>query len=243
MSAVILQTAGGAILFDDDILGGISDADFTADGWPVASPVGGKPGASGRGNTLIVKNNRGEFVLRHFMRGGLIGRFVTDSYLWLGEEATRAFAEWRLLSRLVAMDLPVPRPVGARYLRAGLTYRADLLTVRIPHVVPLSTRMANAPCGEEFWQSLGGQIAAFHKAGVCHADLNAYNVQIDGSDGLWLVDFDRGRLRQPGSWQQKNLARLNRSLNKIKRLDPGLEFGESDWRRFLDGYFISARFR
>jgi 3-deoxy-D-manno-octulosonic acid kinase len=79
-------------------------------------------------------------------------------------------------------------------------------------------------------------------AGVFHADLNAYNIQIDKDDKVWLVDFDRGRLRQPGRWQQQNLARLHRSLQKIKGLDPRLYFSEANWEQLLEGYFSSSRF-
>ena len=242
MNESVLQTSNGSILFDRDIFGQISDAEFTAGSWPACSPVTGRLRSSGRGNTMIVKGDQGEFVLRHFMRGGLIGRFIADSYFWLGEDATRGFGEWHLLSKLSAMGLPVPRPVAARYIRSGLTYKADLLTVLIPDVLSLSDRIAIRSHTKKFWQKLGRDIAPFHKAGVFHADLTAYNIQIDKNDKLWLVDFDRGRLRQPGSWQQKNLARLHRSLQKIKRLDPKLHYSEANWEQILDGYFSSSRF-
>ena len=140
------------------------------------------------------------------------------------------------------MELPAPRPAAARYIRSGLTYKADLLTVLIPDVIPLSDRIATLPCTEEFWRKLGSEIAPFHKAGVFHADLNAYNIQIDKDDKVWLVDFDRGSLRQPGTWQQENLGRLHRSLQKIKGLDPRLYYSESSWEQFLEGYFSSSRF-
>ncbi|MFQ5983007.1 MAG: lipopolysaccharide kinase InaA family protein, partial [Woeseiaceae bacterium] len=65
---------------------------------------------------------------------------------------------------------------------------------------------------------------------------------LEQAPGLWLVDFDRGRLREPGPWQQKNLARLKRSLQKITRLDPKLHYSESNWAQFLDGYFSASRF-
>lgn len=242
MNAEIKRSANGAILFDGDIFEDISDAEFTAGHWLASSPVSGGLRSSGRGNTMIVRSDQGEFVLRHFLRGGLIGRFVSDSYFWLGEEATRAFSEWHLLTELRAMELPVPRPAAARYTRKGFSYRADMLTIRIPDVMPLSDRIAERPGAEDFWEKLGSGIAEFHKAGVFHADLNAYNIQIDKDDKLWLIDFDRGRLRQPGSWQQSNLARLHRSLQKIKRLDPALQFSESNWDALLAGYFSSARF-
>ena len=241
-SSIVVQTAHGAILFDSAIFRDISDEEFSLKRWPESSPVTGGLRSSGRGNTCIVRGDEGDFVLRHFMRGGLIGRLVSDSYFWLGAEATRAFSEWRLLSELNAMELPVPRPAAARYCRSGVIYKADLLTVLIPDVIPLSDRIAVLPCSEEFWHKLGSEIAPFHRAGVFHADLNAYNIQIDNEDKVWVVDFDRGRLRQPGTWQQQNLARLHRSLQKIKGFDSRLYYSEACWKQFLEGYFSSPRF-
>ena len=242
MTATRRQTASGAILYDAEIFSDISDAEFEPALWPDSSPVTGRLRSSGRGSTTVVRGDAGEFVLRHFIRGGLIGHLVSDTYFWLGEEATRGFSEWRLLSELVAMELPVPRPAAARYSRNGLVYRADLLTVLIPDVMPLSERIASDSTTGEFWQKLGRGIASFHKAGVYHSDLNAYNVQIDRDDKLWLVDFDRGSLRQAGSWPQRNLKRLRRSLRKIAGLDPTLKFSNSDWQQFIDGYFNASRF-
>ena len=71
--------------------------------------------------------------------------------------------------------------------------------------------------------------------------MNAYNLQIDNKGALWMLDFDRGRLMRPGSWQQKTLRRLHRSLQKIRALDPRLHFSNRDWERFLEGYFQASR--
>jgi hypothetical protein len=40
-----------------------------------------------------------------------------------------------------------------------------------------------------------------------------------------------------GSWQRRNLARLHRSLEKIKRLDERTHFSGQDWNRLLSAYF------
>ncbi|MDZ7769002.1 MAG: lipopolysaccharide kinase InaA family protein [Woeseiaceae bacterium] len=105
----------------------------------------------------------------------------------------------------------------------------------------MSQRIAARPSDSQFWFELGAGLYRFHKAGVCHADLNAYNVQIGPRDELWLLDFDRGSLRAPGTWQQKNLARLHRSLRKVRELDPHVSWTERDWKRLLDGYFQASR--
>ena len=74
-----------------------------------------------------------------------------------------------------------------------------------------------------------------------HADMNAYNVQIDTDGLLWLLDFDKGRLRPPGPWQQETLSRLHRSLQKIMGLDPRLSFRSANWEQLLEGYFNASR--
>jgi 3-deoxy-D-manno-octulosonic acid kinase len=241
LSDTVKKTRNGAIVYDTDIINQISDAAFVPESWAKATPVTGTLRSAGRGNTMIVGQEGGEFVLRHYIRGGLPGRIVRDSYIWTGERQTRAFMEWYLLAKLVRLGLPVPRPAAARYSRSGLIYRADLLTVRIPGIRSLADRIAEAPGGPAFWVGLGRGIRKFHDAGVFHADLNAYNVQVDQSDRLYLLDFDRGKIQQAGVWQQKNLARLHRSLLKIKGLDNQLHFGPASWNGLLEGYFSESR--
>jgi len=235
------KTATGAILYDKSIIDQISEDRFTPGNWLHAEPVGGTLRSAGRGNTMFVGNVPRQFVLRHFLRGGLIGKLVRDAYVWTGEDTTRSFLEWRLLAKLAANNLRVPRPAAARYVRHGPIYRADIITVRIPQVRPLSQHMADEACGDDFWQSIGVAIHEFHKSGVYHADMNAYNLQVDKKGELWMLDFDRGRLLPPGPWQQKTLARLHRSLVKISALDPSLRFQSQDWDALLDGYFSASR--
>ncbi|MEO1204488.1 MAG: lipopolysaccharide kinase InaA family protein, partial [Pseudomonadota bacterium] len=68
-----------------------------------------------------------------------------------------------------------------------------------------------------------------------------YNLQIDEQDRLWMLDFDKGRLRAPGAWKQKTLGRLHRSLTKILAMDPRINFTPADWESLLDGYFSASR--
>ena len=211
------------------------------EGWLHAEPVGGTQGSGGRGNTMFVGNVPKQFVLRHFVRGGLVNKLVRDRYVWTGEHNTRPFAEWRMLAKMADSGLRVPRPAAARYCRHGLVYTADIITVRIPKVRPLSELIAVQSCAAAFWESLGKSVQAFHAEGVYHADMNAHNLQIDDDGELWMLDFDRGRLLQPGAWQQKTLSRLHRSLNKIRSANPALHVNAENWEQFLEGYFVASR--
>ena len=69
-----------------------------------------------------------------------------------------------------------------------------------------------------------------------HADLNAHNVLLGADRTVYLLDFDRGRVRSRGSWEQVVLERLHRSLVKVTDGLPSGRFGPEQWRRLLDGY-------
>ncbi len=230
----IERVGESVILYDGSLVNHMNEAWFDPATWS-GSPAA--PGYSGgRGTTLFVSCEGQSWVLRHYYRGGKMARIARDGFAWFGAERTRSFAEWRLLARLREANLPAPRPVAARYVRTGLIYRADLITVRIPGVVPLSTRLARAALSEKVWGRVGECVGRFHAARVFHADLTAHNLQIDGDDEVFLLDFDRGRVMSGGgAWQRRNLERLHRSLTKISS-NGGIRFGATEWGALLAGY-------
>ena len=241
MTETVERTKNGAILYDKAIINQISAARFTAEGWLHAELLTGSLRSAGRGNTMFVGNVPRQFVLRHYRRGGLLGKLVRNTYVFSGEDLTRSFMEWRLLDKLAANNMNVPRPAAARFVRRGTFYTADLITVRIPDVVSLSQYIAAEDRNEAFWQTLGAAIWKFHEAGVYHADMNAYNVQVDKDGDIWMLDFDKGALKPPGPWQQETLSRLHRSLKKVLDLDPKLHFRATNWEQLLEGYFNAAK--
>jgi len=194
--------------------------------------------AGGRGNVVFISDMQRQWVLRHYRRGGLIGKLIADQYLWLGAEATRSFREWRLLAQLRALELPVPIPVAARYIRNGLSYRADLLTATIAGACTLMQRLAQAPMPATDWQRVGQVLARLHAAGVHHADLNANNIVFDDQQAVWVLDFDRGRIRTvQKAWIDTVLARLLRSLNKLHERH-GIHFQLDDWQQLLHAHDV-----
>ena len=120
-------------------------------------------------------------------------------------------------------------------------YTADLLTVRVPGIQSLAQRLTRESVPDGFWNSLGEQMAKVHESGVYHADMNAYNVQVDESEQLWLLDFDRGKLSPGGTWKQETLSRLHRSLQKVSGMSTDIQFSTANWEQFLDGYFSASR--
>lgn len=190
----------------------------------------------GRGTVIFVNGQPARWALRHYRRGGLPGRILDDQFFYLGENATRCFREFRLLLALCELGLPVPRPIAARYRRAGLVYRADLITSRIPEARPLSQVLALGEAPADIWGAVGSLVRRFHDAGVFHADLNAHNILVGGAGQLYLLDFDRGSVRRPGPWRTANLRRLRRSLEKVSRASPDINLGENHWDALMEGY-------
>jgi len=184
------------------------------------APSDAKPVASGgRQAAWYVHGAYGDAVLRHYRRGGAMARMNRQTYLWLGAQRTRAFAEWLLLAKLYDAGCAVPRPLAAGFWRrAGMFYTAAILTERIPAVRTLAQLLDQIAPDKIKPEPIAAAIATIHDAGVWHADLNAHNVLIDAQDKVWLIDFDRGRdhakpLAQ--ALRTANLQRLRRSLEKV----------------------------
>lgn len=226
--ARITPTANGAIIHDPASLGDPAErrwfdpAHWSAHG-PLSAPAGG------RGGAWLVNTPAGPALLRHYLRGGLVARFNQDRYFWRDAESTRSFREFRLLAAARDEGLEAPAPLAARYSRKGIWYRADILVRAIAGTESLAVRLRKAP-GAIPWASIGRTIGRFHATGFMHADLNAHNVLLGQHDAVWLVDFDRGERRAPeDGWEQANLSRLHRSLQKLGAPDLVVGFEREAW--------------
>ena len=220
MTDVHIHTdAVGLIVFDADLAPQVEHDWFDPDYWRRTGRLRALGG--GRATACFIDTPAGPCVLRHFHRGGMVARLLGDRYLWRPREHTRGVQEFRLLQRMRDMRLPVPQPVAARCVRHGLYYTADLLTRRIESTETLAQILAAGRLDRDLASRVGRLVARFHARGICHADLNAHNVLV-GPRELFLIDFDRGRLRPPAhAWQQANLSRLRRSLVKLGAADRG----------------------
>ncbi len=231
-----IRGAGAYVLYDAD---GVRDPEsFSFDPAALARRGAVLGHARGRGNAIFLAWEGREYLLRHYRRGGAVARLLGDRYLWAGLGRTRAWRELRLTARLYAGGLPVPRPALARVLRRGCClYRADLVTERIAGARTLAQVLQQRALPAKEWMAIGALIRRFHAKGVYHADLNAHNIVFDARGRLYLIDFDRARLRRPaGRWRLANLARLQRSLRKLSRLAPGFRYADADWPALLHGY-------
>lgn len=192
--------------------------------------------STGRNQAWFLHYRGLDLVWRHFWRGGLVGKVNPDLYLRRPPARSRAMEEFVLLDWMRGQGLPVPRPVVARYQPAGLFYRADLITERIPGTRTLAEKLRDAPLTPSLWQAAGRVIARMHGLGVNHSDLNCRNILMDDQDQVWLIDFDKCARLAPGGWREENLARLHRSFDKEKAKVPGLHWGADSWQALRAGY-------
>lgn len=190
--------------------------------------------AQGRGDALFLDAEPGQWVLRHFRRGGLPGRIIDDRYVFTGLQRTRPLAEFHALSAARKAGVAVPRPVAAAVHRCGVFYRGDILMERIVDARSLADLLSAGEMPGAWWDGLAEAVAGCHRAGFWHADLNARNV-LCREGRWWLIDFDRARSRAPGRWAAQNIARLKRSLDKLTAAGE-LSYAADDWKAFVARY-------
>lgn len=195
----------------------------------------------GRGRTYFIKIDGNDCVLRHYRRGGMMAGILRDNYLWTGIARTRAWKEWHILRKLFESGLPVPRPVAARIIRARLAYKADLITMRLHGTCALAQALAERALPDDAWKAIGACIRRFHDAGVCHGDLNAHNILLDQAQTVYLIDFDNSSLYNATTERrERNLARLQRSLAKLRSLSERFYYSEQVWLLLCAGYGAGA---
>lgn len=190
--------------------------------------------SSGRGSAWMVKSEQGKMMLRHYYRGGIPAKFIKDKYFWIGLNNTRSFCEYRLLELMYALGLPVPKPIAALVCKSGSFYQANILIEYIPHKSTFAS-ILNTKENTSEWQNIGKTIAEFHNHGIFHADLNAHNILI-AEDKIYLIDFDHSNQRKiKNSWQQANLKRLKRSIDKLTN-DDHIDTNNHNWQNLLTAY-------
>ena len=237
----VIQTRNDYCLFDKHEINNFSSDMLSPQYWQELKAVTGS--AQGRGTTWFVQYNgedndqKKHWVLRHYYRGGLIGRFINDSYFFTGYKNTRAAREFDLLAHMQSLSLPTPKPIAYRITRHGLYYSADLLSSRIENAQDLVAILIKNSMCDDVWFAIGVMIRKFHEHGIYHHDLNAHNILIDNDKKLWLIDFDQGEVKIiKKEWQQNNLQRLLRSFNKEKNKQSSFNWVESNWKTLIKGY-------
>ena len=69
------------------------------------------------------------------------------------------------MADLIKAGLPVPTPLMARYVRKGMSYRADLITRQIPGAQTLAQRLPTRNLDAVLATRVGRTLANFHAHG------------------------------------------------------------------------------
>lgn len=228
-----LQFDNQTIWYDDTLLKDDPKQAFDPEFWRQQDSLIGS--AQGRGTTWFVQTQTIQAALRHYRRGGLFGKLIADTYWFSDWEKTRSYQEYDLLNTLIEAGVNVPRPLAARAIRNGLTYKADLLSEKILNARDLVSILIDGALPEEIYRKIGQEIGKMHHAQVNHTDLNIHNILIDDSDKVWIIDFDKCCQQSGDTWKQSNLDRLKRSFEK-EVVRHQIYWHDAELKVLLEGY-------
>jgi 3-deoxy-D-manno-octulosonic acid kinase len=219
---------GAEVVALPSIIGAVRDALQRAETlyqWAATQPDA-RP-FTGRGAAYGVRTPHGDWVVRHYRRGGMVARVLGDRYIRSGVPRP-----WRELAASAAArerGVATPEVVAAVVYPAGPFYRADLAT----RLIPDSTDLAEAVLGvgrgdaglrQTAWHAAGSLLRQAFAAGVVHADLNLRNILIqrgDAGTSAFLLDLDRAEVSGravSGTGRSAMLQRLHRSRRKLERM-------------------------
>lgn len=234
----IKQSEQSTLLLTPSSPNDVSENWFDASYWHQQNKIYAKK--TGRASTWFFEHASLKAVLRHYWRGGLVGKVLTDQYINTGLKNSRVYQEFSLLVHLSERGLNVPKPIAAQFKSSGLIYRADIITQAIEGAQSLLDILQSRPLTSTEIEKVALGIAEFHNEGVFHADLNINNILFDHQDEMYLIDFDRGQLKPPAPhWQQANMTRLQRSFNKQLAKQPIFHWQHSNWQT-LHTHYLSA---
>jgi 3-deoxy-D-manno-octulosonic acid kinase len=147
------------ILFDAEHFYAPMPDIFTSQYWHIKHAITGE--AKGRGTTYFFQHNNNEYVLRHYRRGGLIGKVMNDQYLYTGLEQSRAWQEFKLMQHMQTLGLTAPKPSAAMVTKHGLCYQADIISARIPNAQDLHHVLQESSLTADVWQKIGQTLPNF----------------------------------------------------------------------------------
>ncbi|HIP75951.1 MAG TPA: 3-deoxy-D-manno-octulosonic acid kinase [Psychromonas hadalis] len=231
----IIKTDKSVIYYDPNLLASdqISPSIFSSDYWQAKNAVIGS--AQGRGTTWFVQLASIEGALRHYRRGGLFGKIISDHYLFFGWNKTRSLQEFKLLTLLIEKGVNVPRPIAAIATKRTFCYQGDLLSEKVPNASDLVSILQRHSLPATLYQKIGQQVRKMHDTQVNHTDLNIHNILIDDREKIWIIDFDKCAEKIVDRWKENNLERLKRSFKKeVKKRH--IHWKENDWLALIEGY-------
>lgn len=193
---------------------------------------------TGRGEVLVSKGAGGEVAIRRYRHGGLLRRLTGDLFFF----GNRPFQELVVTEKARTAGVPTVKILAAIKQRGwGGWYRGYLITEYLPATVDLIHYLDQRPPAtqrQEVIALAAHAVRKIHQKGIYHADLHLKNFLVEDERRVkvYLIDFDKSRMFSSlaPSRRMKNLRRLDRSAEKLKRL--GLFLTEADKKHFCHLY-------
>lgn len=168
-----------------------------------------------------------DVVVRHSMHGGMLAPVTGDLFF----APTRAPLELAAALRLAAVGVMTPEVIAyVIYPAFGPLVRADVAT-RLLRGAALPEAWREAATDDARWrliESIAQLLAALHRAGAMHPDLNVRNVLITDGGIAAVLDVDRVTFGAPAAGA--NAQRLLRSMRK-QRVGHGVDLTSKQVQR------------
>ena len=218
----IIKNKNTYIQYDPNVFNNFSDKLFNIDYITKKGLI--KSTMDGRGKALEIKYKDKVYILKHYIRGGMVAKITYDKYILNSLASTRSLKEYNFLNNMHKKSLPVPKPAAFRVIKNQFTYQADLITCKIDNQGTLHDFIKEKKMNKELWKSLNLTLEKFFEEDVYHSDLNSKNIIINNNN-FYLLDFDNSYFFYDKKIFLKSINRLERSLKKIENYNN--EFSET----------------
>ncbi len=241
--ARIIDKSGNRLLVRHDQIAQIDFAFCQEDSLPADPDCA----YQGRGSMRLRRLANGQTaVIRVYLHGGALRRITRRSFFtW----PPRPFRELAITEELRCRGLRTVEVYAACVSRPrGPFYRGWLITRQLENAEDLWSAVKSGLTEraglDQTLQAAAESVAAMHREGVYHADLNLKNILIQPDRaGLagYIIDFDKAKVflgRLPAPLAARNLKRLERS---VRKLDPHRRvFSAAAWDQFLSLYHAAS---
>jgi tRNA A-37 threonylcarbamoyl transferase component Bud32 len=193
---------------------------------------------SGRGEVLITRCGRNSVAVRKYRHGGLL-RGLTGDLFFFG---SRPLRELVATEKARAAGVPTLEILAAiKEPVWGGCYRAYLITAFLPSAIDMISYLEQSPRDHRrkaVIEKAAAAVKTMHKGGIYHADLHLKNFLVDEAKRpvVYVIDFDKSGIARhlnPRD-RMKNLMRLDRSVEKLKR--HGLRITDTEKQIFCHTY-------
>ncbi|MEZ5979393.1 MAG: lipopolysaccharide kinase InaA family protein [Planctomycetota bacterium] len=159
----------------------------------------------------------------------VVKAFRHDSRLLRWRDRRRARREVDVLGRLLALGLPVPRPLGVE--RAGGAWCARIEWIEAVDLGALADRDG---LDARTARRVGRALARFTNAGLDQPDWHPGNVLVAEDGGVFAIDFHKARIGAPSSARFERDALALAAHLRERADDAVLRAGLAAWYRGLE---------